>query len=151
RSLPARRPRRRAAILGALAVTLALTVALGRGRRPSSTIEPERLQSFAPLPRPAIATDAASKARIELGRALFADPRRAKGQDVACGTCHPLDRWGVDGKKLSRESDGKDPPRNTLSVYNAAWFFALFWDGRRDNLVDQAREVLLSPQAMAAS
>jgi cytochrome c peroxidase len=116
----------------------------------SSDIDADRLASFAPLPVDAAPAGAVDRRRVELGRRLFADPRLSKGGDIACATCHPLDRYGVDGKKLSRGSDDREPPRNTLSVYNTAGFFALLWDGRKEDLVEQAKEVLLSPRAMAA-
>ncbi|WP_437729778.1 cytochrome c peroxidase [Sorangium sp. So ce1335] len=117
-----------------------------------SIIAPERLASFAPLPTgPARPLDPATAAQIRLGRMLFQDPRLSGHHDVACTSCHPLDTWGVDGRKLSRGSEGREPPRNTLSVYNIAGYFALLWDGRQTNLVDQAKEVLLSRNAMGAT
>ncbi|WP_434040807.1 MULTISPECIES: cytochrome c peroxidase [Sorangium] len=116
------------------------------------TIAPERLASFAPLPTgPTRPLDPATAAQIALGRMLFQDPRLSRHHDIACTSCHPLDTWGVDGRKLSRGSEGREPPRNTLSIYNIAGFFALLWDGRQTNLVDQAKEVLLSRNAMAAT
>jgi len=112
----------------------------------------ERLTSFAPLPAgPTVPPDPMSRAQIHLGRVLFYDPRLSKNHDISCASCHPLDTWGVDRRKLSRGSDNREPPRNTLSVYNVDGFFALLWDGRQDNLVEQAKEVLRSPRAMAAT
>ncbi|MDI3286630.1 cytochrome c peroxidase [Polyangium sp. 15x6] len=118
----------------------------------SAEIIPERLTSFSPLPvESAIPPDPTSAAQIRLGRVLFHDPRLSKNQDISCASCHPLEAWGVDRRKLSRGSDNREPPRNTLSVYNVDGYFSLLWDGRQDNLVDQAKEVLRSPRAMAAT
>ena len=114
-------------------------------------IEPDRLASFAPLPGPPRRDSAVDRARAELGKAMFADRRLSRSGDVACTSCHPLDRFGADGRKLSRGTDNREPPRNTPGIYNVATFFALLWDGRKDNLVDQAKEVLLSERVMAAS
>ena len=114
-------------------------------------IEPDRLASFAPLPGPPRLDSPVDRARVELGKQLFADRRLSRGGDVACTSCHPLDRFGADGRKLSRGSENREPPRNTPGIYNVATFFALLWDGRKDNLVEQAKEVLLSPRVMAAS
>ncbi|WP_437278375.1 cytochrome c peroxidase [Sorangium sp. So ce375] len=138
------------------AVTAAAVLAWALSRAPlscaPSEIAPERLASFAPLlAEPVMPPDPTTAAQIRLGRMLFHEPRLSKNHDVACSSCHPLATWGVDRRKLSRGSEGREPPRNTLSVYNMAGYFALLWDGRKDNLVDQAKEVLLSPRAMAAT
>ncbi|WP_437605857.1 cytochrome c peroxidase [Sorangium sp. So ce834] len=144
-------------LLGAAIVAAAvLGWALSRKAPPihalSSEIAPERLASFAPMPAgPATPPDPSTAAQIRLGRMLFQDPRLSKNHDIACSSCHPLETWGVDGRKLSRGSDDREPPRNTLSIYNVANYFALLWDGRKDNLVDQAKEVLASPRAMAST
>jgi cytochrome c peroxidase len=119
-------------------------------RRRSAIVTEEALASFAALPaHQPDAEDPAGRARIELGRALFHDPRLSKNGDISCASCHPLDRWGVDNQRLSRGSDGRETTRNTLSVYNTAGFFALLWDGRQTDLTEQAKEVLLLPRTMA--
>ena len=118
----------------------------------SSEIAPERLASFAPLPAgPTTPADPTTAEQIRLGRLLFHEPRLSRNQDISCTSCHPLETWGVDRRKLSRGSDDREPPRNTLSVYNVGDYDMLLWDGRQDDLVDQAKEVMQSPQAMAAT
>ncbi|AGP32584.1 cytochrome c peroxidase [Sorangium cellulosum] len=151
------RPRRGSSALLAFAVAAAaaLAWALSRMAPPEPTpaeIAPERLESFAPLPTgPTQPLDPTAAAQIRLGRMLFQDPRLSGHHDVACTSCHPLDTWGVDRRKLSRGSEGREPPRNTLSIYNIAGYFAFLWDGRQGNLVEQAKEVLLSRNAMAST
>ncbi len=117
-------------------------------RAPSSAIDAERLASFSSLPVPSEPIDPAEAAKIRLGKALFLDPRLSKNGNVACASCHPLGAWGADGERLSRGSLGRETPRNTLGIYNVSGFFTLLWDGRKDNLIDQAKEVMLSPRAM---
>ncbi|UQA62567.1 cytochrome c peroxidase [Polyangium aurulentum] len=143
-------------LVGAMLVSALLALTLSRVAPRlaivSSEIAPERLTSFAPLPTERMPPpDAATAAQIRLGRLLFHDPRLSKNGNVSCTSCHPLETWGADRRKLSRGSDDQEPPRNTLSIYNLDGFFALLWDGRKDNLVDQAKEVLQSPRAMAAT
>jgi cytochrome c peroxidase/serine/threonine protein kinase len=151
-----RAPRRRFGWVAVTVVVAAVAVELWIVQRSRSSsdapaeVETDRLASFAPLPT-APRPDATTAARIELGEVLFADPRLSRNGDVACTTCHPLERYGADGRKLSRGSDNREPPRNTPSIYNLSGVFALLWDGRKDDLVDQAKEVLLSPHAMAAT
>jgi cytochrome c peroxidase len=148
-------PRRRFTTVALVAVALVAAVELWMLLRPDAGSPPEleadRLASFAPLPTALPPGDGPTRARIELGERLFADPRLSREGDIACTSCHPLDRFGTDGRKLSRGSDDREPPRNTPSVYNLSGVFALLWDGRKTNLVDQAKEVLQSPTAMAIS
>ncbi|MFO0612803.1 MAG: cytochrome c peroxidase [Polyangiaceae bacterium] len=115
----------------------------------SAEIDRERLTSFGPLPRDPEKLDALGEKRVALGRELFSDERLSSRKNMSCATCHPLDKFGVDGRRLSRGDDGREPPRNTLGVYNLSGAFALLWDGRKAELADQAKEVLLSPNAMA--
>jgi cytochrome c peroxidase/serine/threonine protein kinase len=143
---------RRVALVSTVAAAAAAALWLWPTDEPEQgPIEPDRLASFAPLPGPPRLDSPVDRARAELGKQLFADRRLSRGGDVACTSCHPLDRFGADGRKLSRGTENREPPRNTPSIYNVATFFALLWDGRKDNLVDQAKEVLLSPRVMAAS
>ncbi|WP_437525418.1 cytochrome c peroxidase [Sorangium sp. So ce726] len=151
---PARLRRGFSVILGGAVATAAL-LAFGLSRMTpttSSEIAPERLASFAPLPAgPAKPPDPTAAAQIRLGRMLFQDPRLSRNHDLTCASCHPLEAWGADHRKLSRGSEGLEPPRNTLSVYNVAGYFALLWDGRQNNLVDQAKDELQSRSAMAST
>ena len=146
----ATRSRRLAALSTAAAAAAAALWLWPTAARDQGPIEPDRLASFSPLSGPPVLTSPVERARAELGKKLFADPRLSRQGDVACTSCHPLDRYGADGRKLSRGSDDREPPRNTPSIYNVAGFFALLWDGRKDDLVDQAKEVLLSERVMAA-
>ena len=103
------------------------------------------------MPQPEPIGDEKTLAQVRLGRTLFADPLLSKDGKVACTTCHPLARYGVDNQRLSRGSDNLEPPRNSPSIYNLGGLSLLLWDGRKDNLTDQAKEVLQSPRAMATS
>ena len=152
----ARRPRR---VVAAASIGVALLVALGVGgllvfrrmREPSSVVDPDRLASFAPLPPPEQAGDEKTRAEVQLGRTLFHDPLLSNGGKVACTSCHSLATYGVDNQRLSRGSEDREPPRNSSSVYNLGGLSLLLWDGRKDNLIDQAKEVLQSPRAMATT
>jgi cytochrome c peroxidase len=90
-----------------------------------------------------------TEAKIDLGRMLYYDPRLSRGQDVACQTCHPLDKWGSDGRRVSEGHRGQQGRRNALSVYHAAGAFALMWDGRSPTIEAQASLPLFEPTEMA--
>jgi cytochrome c peroxidase len=148
------RGRRRAVVLGACAAlaVAAAPFALRRALfRSASVIDAERLASFSPLHTTPEAADEAGRVRILLGRKLFRDPRLSKNGNVSCNTCHPLDAWGTDGKRVSRSSDGVEHVRNTLGIYNLAGYSAFLWDGRQTDLALLSHEIMMSPRAMASN
>ncbi|WP_437965895.1 cytochrome c peroxidase [Sorangium sp. So ce260] len=117
---------------------------------PDVQIDPERLGSFNPLP--AVVTSSANPLtdeKIQLGRMLFYDSRLSKNHDLSCNSCHPLDRYGADGTKVSIGHAHQSGRRNTPSVYNSAGFFSLMWDGRFDSVEDQANGPMMNPSEMA--
>lgn len=103
------------------------------------------LKLFRPLPA-AVSSDAN---KVDLGRALYYDPRLSRNRDISCNTCHPLDRYGVDGAPVSTGDRGRKGARNAPTVYNAAGHFAQFWDARAPDVEQQAKGPLLNPDEMA--
>jgi cytochrome c peroxidase len=91
--------------------------------------------------------------KVELGRFLFYDPVLSSDGKVACVTCHSAE-WGMaDGLSLSVGVDGTGAigpgrtgpnmtTRNSMTLWNAAFRPALFWDGRSPTLEAQAVEPL---------
>jgi cytochrome c peroxidase/serine/threonine protein kinase len=138
-------------------VALAVVVALGLSRgldavsRFTPDIDPERLASFAPLHAAGSQDRAPSTAQVKLGQALFNDPTLSRDGDVSCGSCHALDHYGVDGKRRSRGTERREPPRNTPTVYNVGGAFAYLWDGRLATLEDQVDEALFAEAAMSST
>jgi len=105
---------------------------------------------FGVLPEEAPNPDnAITPAKVELGRALYYDPRLSKNHDVSCNTCHLLDRHGVDGKPTSTGHRDQVGGRNAPTVYNAALHIAQFWDGRAADVEEQAKGPVLNPIEMA--
>ena len=114
------------------------------------SINPRLLRRFQPL-RSHLETSANSltNAKVDLGRALFFETRLSKNHDVSCNTCHKLDHYGVDGLPTSVGHRGQHGTRNAPTVYNAAGFFAQFWDGRMDTVEQQALGPISNPLEMA--
>ena len=105
---------------------------------------------FSPLPaRADNPSNPTSAEKVALGRALFFDTRLSKNQDIACNSCHLLDKFGVDNQKTSPGHKGQRGDRNSPSVYNAATHFAQFWDGRAADVEEQALGPILNPVEMA--
>ncbi|MDI3287905.1 cytochrome-c peroxidase [Polyangium sp. 15x6] len=87
--------------------------------------------------------------KVALGRQLYYDTRLSKNQDLSCNSCHLLDKFGVDGTKVSKGHKGQLGGRNAPTVYNAGGYVAQFWDGRAGTLEDQAKGPILNPVEMA--
>lgn len=93
-------------------------------------------------------TNTLTTEKIALGRQLFYETRLSKNHDISCNSCHLLDKYGVDGTKVSKGHKGQLGGRNAPSVYNAGAFVAQFWDGRAMTLEDQAKGPILNPIEM---
>jgi cytochrome c peroxidase len=88
-------------------------------------------------------------AKIELGRALYFDPRLSRSQEISCNSCHDLASFGVDAEPTSPGHGGQRGDRNSPTVYNAAFHVAQFWDGRAADVEEQAKGPILNPVEMA--
>jgi len=110
----------------------------------------EKAQAFATLPANFdSAENPWTQAKAELGRALYYETRMSKGQDIACNSCHQLDRFGVDGNPTSPGFKKQLGGRNSPTVFNAAGHLAQFWDGRAKDVEEQAKGPVLNPVEMA--
>ncbi|MBL0170916.1 MAG: c-type cytochrome [Gemmatimonadaceae bacterium] len=112
-------------------------------------LTPAALAVFAPLPAQLeVSGQPLSDAKIALGRTLFYETLLSDGHDVSCNSCHALNGWGADGRKVSLGHDGRAGTRNAPTVYNAAGHFAQFWDGRASDVEAQAKGPILNPVEM---
>lgn len=88
--------------------------------------------------------------KIDLGRMLFYDTRFSIGQDISCNSCHLLDKYGVDGIKVSLGHKKQPGSRNSPTVYNSAGHgVGQFWDYRAKTVEEQATMPVLNPKEMA--
>ncbi|MDU5805178.1 MAG: cytochrome-c peroxidase [Haemophilus parainfluenzae] len=99
-----------------------------------------------PIPD-ALTTD---KAKVALGRNLYFDGRLSGDGTIQCHTCHQLDKGGVDRLDTSTGIDGQKGPINAPTVFNAAFNFVQFWDGRAADLADQAKGPPTNPVEMGS-
>ena len=78
--------------------------------------------------------------KIELGKQLYFDPRISLSGAVSCNSCHNVTGNGTDNLPLSFGVFGRvDVPRNSPTVFNAAFNTVQFWDGRANSLEEQAK------------
>jgi cytochrome c peroxidase len=90
-------------------------------------------------------------AGIELGKALYFDTRLSENHSQSCNTCHRVDDGfaGMDNEPTSPGAFAKRGDRNSPTVFNAGFHLAQFWDGRAEDLVEQAKGPVLNPVEMA--
>ncbi|MDX2029078.1 MAG: parallel beta-helix domain-containing protein [Blastocatellia bacterium] len=87
--------------------------------------------------------------RAELGRLLFFDPLLSGNNEQSCATCHHPDLGFSDGRGQSMgfggtglgfdRKGGALVRRGAPTIWNAAFNHKQFWDGRAEDLEDQAR------------
>ncbi len=99
------------------------------------------LESFVALPStiPSVADNPITPEKIDLGKALFFDPRLSASGVFSCYSCHNLTTGGDDNMETSVGHGWQKGPRNSPTVLNAVLNPAQFWDGRADDLKAQAK------------
>jgi cytochrome c peroxidase len=75
--------------------------------------------------------------KVALGRRLFFDPQLSHDNTISCAHCHNLANGGADGLPRPVGIGGQAGKINTLTVFNSAFNFRLFWDGRAATLEEQ--------------
>lgn len=98
------------------------------------------------LPLPA--TTEIDKTKAELGKFLFFDPNLSKDKTVSCASCHDPANGGADPRIVSIGIEGRKGSVNAPTVFNAYFNFRQFWNGRAENLEEQAQGPLHNPAEM---
>ncbi|KQT56168.1 tryptophan tryptophylquinone biosynthesis enzyme MauG [Methylobacterium sp. Leaf456] len=90
-----------------------------------------------------------SRAKAELGRALFFDTALSRDESRACATCHlPSQDWTDDRPRAMRNDDGPMAVR-TPTLLDVAWIErSLGWDGRFRDLEGVAYVPITAPANM---
>ncbi len=89
-----------------------------------------------------------TRAKIELGRQLFVDPRLSgPGRNHACFHCH-MPGKSYTGVDLAGDPAAGVPLRIPPSILNRIFTEAQFWDGRRATLEAQVTDPIFSPYEM---
>lgn len=105
----------------------------------------QRPDGVSPLfkPLPALADDPADNIstteKIDLGHRLYFEPRLSRSGIISCNTCHVVGAAGVDHLEKAMGEGAQTGPRNSPTVYNAAFLQSQFWDGRAPTLEEQAK------------
>jgi len=91
-----------------------------------------------------------SSKMIDLGRQLFHDKRLSGDNTISCASCHGILTGGVDNKVTSLGIHGQLGPINSPTVFNSAYNFVQFWDGRATSLEEQADGPVNNPLEMGS-
>lgn len=92
--------------------------------------------------------NAVTRAKVELGKQLYFDPRLSRDNTVSCATCHdPKNGWS-NGERFATGVRGQVGGRNAPTIINAAFQRFQFWDGRADYLEGQALGPIQNPIEM---
>lgn len=120
-----------------VAIVAALTVASAA----ADELRDQATAVFKPLPStiPATKNNVITKDKIELGKALFFDPRLSASGVFSCNSCHNLATGGDDNLETSIGHGWQKGPRNAPTVLNSVFNEAQFWDGRAEDLKAQAK------------
>lgn len=97
---------------------------------------------------PDAADNPVTPAKVELGKALFFDPRLSGNGTVSCASCHnPALGWS-DGLRTGVGINGTVLGRATPTIVNVAYNTQFMWDGRKKSLEDQALGPMKTPEEM---
>jgi cytochrome c peroxidase len=103
-----------------------------------------------PPTAPALPGNAATPAKLDLGRMLFFDPRLSASHAISCASCHNIGLGGTDNQPTSIGHHWQRGARNAPTVLNAVFNTAQFWDGRAADLQAQAGGPMVNPVEMAS-
>jgi cytochrome c peroxidase len=90
-----------------------------------------------------------TRAKIELGRQLYFDPRLSKDNSVSCASCHHPDNGYAKDTQFGVGVGGQTGNRNSPVAYNRILSSVQFWDGRAPSLEEQAKGPIANPIEMS--
>lgn len=137
-------------LLATVALSLLATAALAADPVPAD-LRATALDIFKPLPStyPAVSDNPITPEKIDLGKALFFDPRLSASGVFSCNSCHNLATGGDDNLETSIGHGWQKGPRNSPTALNAVFNDAQFWDGRAEDLKAQAKGPIQAGVEMA--
>ena len=89
-----------------------------------------------------------TRAKIELGRQLYFDPRLSADGMVSCASCHAPDHGYAADTQFGVGISGQTGGRNSPIAYNRILSDKQFWDGRAASLEEQAKGPIANPIEM---
>ncbi|WP_146583721.1 cytochrome-c peroxidase [Posidoniimonas polymericola] len=92
-----------------------------------------------------------TRAKIELGRQLYFDPRLSSDASVSCASCHTPDLGYAADTRFGVGIEGLEGSRNSPTAFNRILSARQFWDGRAATLEEQAVGPIANPIEMGST
>lgn len=89
--------------------------------------------------------------KVALGDLLYHDKRLSADNSISCASCHNLSSNGSDSRASSIGIGEAVGPIKAPTVYNSAYNFVQFWDGRAADLEEQAAGPVHNPIEMGSN
>jgi cytochrome c peroxidase len=89
--------------------------------------------------------------KVALGDLLYHDNRLSADNSISCAGCHNLSSNGSDSRATSIGIGEAVGPIKAPTVYNSAYNFVQFWDGRAADLEEQAAGPVHNPIEMGSN
>lgn len=89
-----------------------------------------------------------TRAKIELGRQLYFDPRLSADGTISCASCHHPEDGYARATQFGVGIGGQMGGRNSPVSFNRILTSTQFWDGRADSLETQAKGPIANPIEM---
>lgn len=89
-----------------------------------------------------------TRAKVELGRQLYFDPRLSVDGTISCASCHDPDKGFAAHTQFGIGVEDQEGGRNSPVAYNRILSREQFWDGRAATLEDQAIGPVANPIEM---
>jgi cytochrome c peroxidase len=90
-----------------------------------------------------------TRAKIELGRQLYFDPRLSSDASISCASCHAPETGYAANTRFGVGVGAQEGNRNSPTAYNRILSDAQFWDGRAASLEEQAIGPIANPIEMS--
>ena len=91
------------------------------------------------------------RSKAQIGKMLFFDPILSKDRTLACVSCHDFDYGGADYRRVSVGIAERRGNVQSPTVLNARYNFKQFWNGRADDLREQAAGPIHNPAELGMS
>jgi len=88
--------------------------------------------------------------KVELGERLFHETLLSGDNTISCASCHEIENFGIDSAPYSIGIKGQKGTVNAPTVMNSRFNFSQFWDGRAEDLREQAKGPVENPIEMGA-
>ncbi len=105
---------------------------------------------FGVMPDKLYGSENDSPGEVALGKKLYFEKALSVDSSQNCNSCHKIDgnAGGADFMETSKGAKGNFGPRNSPTVLNSGYQIDQFWDGRAEDLADQATGPIMNPIEM---